>query len=210
MYCDQKGYAVAGRYFDKAVSGGLLIRPGLQTVLDKLESGDMLVVASSDRLARDMLTSLTIRQQVIDAGAMIEYADGTPPGTTPEGLLFQNILAAFASYERAKINARTKAGHEKRRKNGERTTGQIPIGWKPDPRDPKKLVVQAVEREAIINMCELSFEGYYSSQIAKALDRRFGPCREKPWSARTVRHLIRKHSYWAGPDGDYALEPDHP
>lgn len=182
--------------------------------IDRLEPGYILVVDSSDRLARDLLVSLTIRHQVEQAGATIEFADGSPQTTTPEGKLFQNILAAFAAYERDRIRLRTKNGLEKKRKNGERTTGKIPIGWKLDPEDPKRLVVCNQERRAIIRSCTLArnqLPKISSEEIAIHLTNVFGPCRGKPWSARTVRKLIKREAYWADPiDGDPALEPQHP
>lgn len=209
-YCVVKEYAIGSRFHDKAVSGKDLNRPMLQAAIDALSPGDILVVASSDRLARDMLVNLTIRQQIINAGAMLEFADGTPPATSPEGKLFQNILAAFASYERERINARTKAGHQKRRENGERTTGKIPIGWKLDYENPKNLLRHEGERDAILRICELSIKGWSSREIGEQLNREIGHCRGKLWSLRTIRHLIQKHSYWAAPDGDLDLEPSHP
>ena len=209
-YCVVKEYAIGSRFHDKAVSGKDLNRPMLQAAIDALSPGDILVVASSDRLARDMLVNLTIRQQIINAGAMLEFADGTPPATSPEGKLFQNILAAFASYERERINARTKAGHQKRRENGERTTGKIPIGWMLDPDDPKKLVRNIGERGAIVRMCELSAADYSSNDIATELDACYPFRGGADWSPRTIRHLIQKHSYWAALYGDRSLEPSHP
>lgn len=209
-YCRNKRYA-ACIFTDHKVSGSILNRPGLQAAIAALKPEMVLVVDSSDRLARDMLVNLTIRHEIEKAGATIEYADGSPTSTTPEGTLFENILAAFAAYERDRIRLRTKKGLEKKRKNGERTTGKIPIGWKEDPEDPKRLVVSKWERSAILDICSLKHETDYSSiEIAKKIDRWHGPCRGGLWSPRTIRKLIKRHMFWAGPDGDLTLEPKHP
>ncbi|KKL81059.1 hypothetical protein LCGC14_1998600, partial [marine sediment metagenome] len=64
---DRKEYACHKRLRDEAVSGGILNRPGLLAALRLLKPGWILVVDSSDRLARNMLVNLTIRQQVADA-----------------------------------------------------------------------------------------------------------------------------------------------
>ena len=118
------------------------------------------------------------------------------------------MLAAFAAYERDRIRLRTKEGLKKKRKNGECTTGKIPIGWAVDLRDPKRLVVCEQERKAIILACKL--KDYGSGVIAAELNMHIGYCRGKPWSDRTVRKLIKRHMFWAGPDGDPTLEPEHP
>ncbi len=207
-YSWDRGYSVSGWLSDEAISGGFLFRPGLQAAIKQLEPGFVLVVDSSDRLARDMLVNLTIRQQVADAGATIEFADGSPCEDTPEGKLFQNILAAFSAYERDRIRLRTKNGLARKRKNGERTTSKIPIGWKLDPDDPKRLVKYYGEINAIRRMFDLKTQGWTSGEITERLH---GNCRGKPWSARTVRKMLKKHAYWADPvTGDPELEPKHP
>ena len=211
-YCEQKGYKVQAVFPDRNESGGILLRPRLMQAVEYLTPNKILVVDSSDRLARDMLVSLTIRHQVEQVGATIEFADGSPPDTTPEGKLFQNILAAFAAYERDRIRLRTKNGLQRKRENGERTTGKIPIGWKKDPKDPKRLVVCEQERRAIKLACCIKAKlGGPSEEIANELTYVLGPCRGNSWSARTVRKLVKRHAYWADPiDGDPALEPQHP
>ena len=209
---DRKEYTNRGRYQDRAVSGGVLNRPGLLAALKGLKPGQVLVVDSSDRLARDMLVNLTIRQQVLDAGATIEYANGSPSEDTPEGKLLTNILAAFSAFERDRIRLRTKQGLDKKRKNGERTTGKVPIGWMLDPNDLKRLVVCKQERNAILRMVRMSMTlNATSTEIANWLNNCCSHCRGKPWSARTIRKLIKRHAFWADPiDGDPSLEPTHP
>lgn len=209
-YCERKSFTWTVPYKDEKVSGGILNRPRLQAALAALKPGMVLVVDSSDRLARDLLVNLTIRHQVKEAGATIEYADGSPTSTTPEGELVEDILAAVASFGRKCIRRNTKRGLEKKRKNGERTTGKIPIGWKEDPRDSKRLVVCEQERDAVILACQLAAHGQVSGLIAEDLTCHGGLCRGKPWSPRTVRKLIKRHAFWAGPDGKPELEPIYP
>ncbi len=208
-YCRQHEYPIRAIYWDEDVSGGIIDRIGLQSAFEALHPGDILVVDSNDRLARDMLVNLTIRQQVANAGATIEFADGSPCEDTPEGKLFQNILAAFSAYERDRIRLRTKQGLARKRENGERTTSKIPIGWQLDPDDPKRLVKHHGELNAIKKMFRLRVKYELSSEgIAGRLN---GSCRGKPWSARTVRKMLKKHACWADPvTGDLSLEPKHP
>lgn len=211
-YCARKGYDWHLPYKDENVSGGILDRPELSKAIDSLQLDDILVVDSSDRLARDMLVNLTIRHQVEQAGATIEYANGSPSEDTPEGRLFQNMLAAFAAYERDRIRLRTKQGLDKKRKNGERTTGKIPIGWMLDPDDPKRLVRCESERLAILQICRLSRMAELSSEgIVAVLIAELKSCRGKPWSARTIRKIVKREAYWADPTtGNMNLEPTHP
>ena len=211
-YCARKSYTVEAVHDDPDTSGGLLDRPGLAEAISSLRPGYVLVVDSGDRLARDLLVDLTIRQQVADAGARIECANGSTMPDTPEGRLVRNVLAAFAAYERDRTRARTKNALDRKRAKGKRITGRIPIGWEHDPERPKYLRRCKRERDAILKAHWLArLRSKTSSEIARALDEEFGPCRGRPWSARTVRKLLADHAYWADPlDGDLTREPKHP
>ena len=210
-YCRQKGYIWMALYQDEKISGSVFSRPRLTAALTALKPGMVLVVDSSDRLARDMGVYYAILNEIEKADATIEFANGQPCEDTPEGKLIQGVFALLSAYERDRIRLRTKNGLAKKRENGERTTGKIPIGWMIDPEDPKRLVVCVHERDAIIRACYGASEGWTSGKIAVDLNcGQYGCCRLKPWSPRTIRKLIKRHSFWAGPDGDLSLEPKHP
>lgn len=207
VYCAQNGYDVPILYEDKAVSGGDLNRPGLSKAIAALKSGYVLVVDRSDRLVRDMLVNLTIRHEVERQGATIEYADGSMVADTPEGELFQNILAAFAAYERARIRDRLRKWAAEKKEKGE-WLGKPPIGWLVDS---GKLIPSTHERQAIRLACELKACGIKSDMIAIELTKHHGLCRENPWSPRTIRRMIKKHAFWACPIvGRPELEPTSP
>jgi len=192
-FCEAKGYQVDGYEHDKEVSGGDLCRPGQQKAKNALQDGYVLVVDRSDRLARDMLVNLTIRHEVERKGATIAYADGSMVADTPEGELFQNILAAFAAYERARIRDRLRKWAAGKKAKGE-WMGKPPIGWMRDPENSAKLIEHSTERQAITRACDLKSRSYTSIEIADILSREFGPCRGNPWSDRTVRRLVRKYA----------------
>ncbi len=187
-YIELKGYLSHGSYCDNAISGKVLNRPGLNAAIEALKPGMILVVDTRDRLARDMLVSLTIHQQVKERGAIVEVADGSPSRDTPEGNLMANILDAFAQYERERFARRTKAGLAKKKKEGV-WLGRPPIGWQYNKR-MKKLERCASERVAIECILLNNRNRQSSEWIAELLNREYGPCRGKPWSARTVRKLI--------------------
>ena len=194
-YCIQKGYRVVlNSLSDPDTSGGVLDRPGLSAAIRTIENfkGEVvLVVDAMDRLARDMLVSLTIRHEVERAGGRIEFANGTPVAETPEGRLFSNILAAFAAYERDRIRHATSRGMKRRQANGE-WFGKPPVGWMRDPEDSKRLIRCEQEQKALEKMRELSRLGRPSHKIAELLTEEFGPFRGKPWSARTVRRIFQQ------------------
>jgi putative DNA-invertase from lambdoid prophage Rac len=195
-YCLRRDLEVCGTYSDIAVSGKVLDRPELSLVIERLKPGMVLVVDACDRLARDMLVSLTIRHQVDKAGATIEFADGSMCDTTPEGKLFQNILAAFASFERDRIAARTSAGLKRKQAAGQ-WLGRPPVGYEVDP-NIKQLVACEHEQGAMRTAKRLANESRSNTSefIARRLTEIHGLFRGKPWSPRTIRKII------AGQDQD--------
>ena len=195
-YCEGKGYEVVAVHSDEAVTGGVFERPGLDAAIRDLEAytcEKVLVVDSVDRLGRDMLVTLTIRHEVERAGGRIEFANGTPAATTPEGKLFSHILAAFAAYERDRIRYATSRGIRRRQANGE-FFGRPPAGWMRDPENSKKLIRHEQEQKALNRIRELAQFGRPSHRIAKLVTEEFGLFRGKPWNARTVRKIVRRVS----------------
>jgi putative DNA-invertase from lambdoid prophage Rac len=183
-------------YADRSVSGGELNRPQLSQAIDALNDGDVLIVDRPDRLARDMLVYITICHQVAQRGATVVFADGSPPDTTPEGKLFQMILAAFAAYERDRIRARTRNGLRRKREQGIHL-GKCPIGFKRDP-ETKALVADAHEQSAIGYILDRCRVKYNVDAVTAALNEVHGPLRGRPWTARTVRKVIARECHMTG------------
>ena len=98
------------RVFEEMASGAKEDRPQLLAALDHMRAGDVLVVWKLDRLARS-LKQLVNLLEVLN-GRSIGFRCLAPAidTTTPEGRLLYSITGAFAEFERAIIQQRTKAG----------------------------------------------------------------------------------------------------
>ena len=194
-YCSKIGKSMTAQYYeDRAVSGSKLLRPGLSAAIAELRLGDVLIVDSSDRLARDILVYLTIVGQITEKGSRIEFADGTPSPSdaSPEEECFSNIMAVIAHYQRRGFARRTKNGLKKKKDRGE-WLGKAPIGWRYN-KETKKLEEDECEQGAISDILAWHGTGQYTSErLAAAIDANFGNLRGKPWSARTIRKLLKKH-----------------
>jgi site-specific DNA recombinase len=190
-YCKSHGYNVWNVYDDPCVSGGDLERPGLNSAISALQEGNVLVVDRCDRLARDMLVNLMIRARVQKAGATIEFADGSPLDVTPEGELFQNILAAFAQYERAKIRKRTKDGLARKRKNGI-ALGKPPIGYM-RVKGRSEFVECPEERQVIEWIQKYTGLGMTPEHIEETFKEQGRLLRGRQWTARTIRRVIARY-----------------
>ena len=118
---------VAGceRIFHEKASGGRWDRPQLQQLLDQLRSGDVVVVWKLDRLSRSLRDVLTIMEQIGNAAAGFRSLTEAIDTTTPAGRMMMQMVGAFAEFERAMLQERTKAGLDAARQEG-RVGGRRP------------------------------------------------------------------------------------
>lgn len=113
-------------FTDKA-SGAMHHRPGLDTCLDQLQSGDVLPVWRLDRLGRSVRHLVTLIDQLRERNiGFRSVCDGAIDTTTPSGELIFHVFSALAQFERRLIQERTNAGLAAARVRG-RKGGRPPI-----------------------------------------------------------------------------------
>lgn len=103
------------RMFTDQVSGGSRAnRTGLGECIAYARSGDVVRVASMDRLARSLVDMRSIVDELIAKGASVEFLkEGqtySPDHDDALGRLLFNMLASFAEFERALIRERQAEG----------------------------------------------------------------------------------------------------
>jgi DNA invertase Pin-like site-specific DNA recombinase len=108
------------KIFSESVSGKDNNRTELKAMIKELREDDIIVVYKIDRIARslkglieiiELLSSKNIDLISLDSGDKVDT-------TSPMGKAFFQIAGVFAELERGMINARTKAGIEKAKKDG--------------------------------------------------------------------------------------------
>ena len=116
------GYKIETRRFvEEKISGSVhaQARPGFKKLLDRMETGDTLVVTKLDRIGRD---SIDVQRTVeLCAGQgirLIVLQLGNLDLTSSSGALMVKVLAAVADFERELIIERTRAGQERARAVG--------------------------------------------------------------------------------------------
>lgn len=127
-------------YTDEA-SGALTTRPELTKALDRLRSGDTLVVWKLDRLGRSLRDLIDRMHQLEDAGVGFRSLTEQIDTTTPGGRLLFHLMGALAEFERDLIRERTHAGLAAARAKGRR-------GGRPTVMTPGKLRVAKEMLEA--------------------------------------------------------------
>ena len=191
-WCKRQGYTVLATFEDRALSGSEENRPGLWAAIEAVKRNDVLVAYKLDRLARDVFLSELIQREVRKRGATIETVEGGANGDSPEQSMIRQVLQAFAEYERKVIAARTKAAMLHHQAHGRRMSHRVPYGWRPDPNDPARLVVDPAERAIIARIVELHRAGRKLRAIARTLAAEGITCRGGAWHHSTIRNIVKR------------------
>lgn len=106
-----------GEQLDKAftdkVSGKDVNRPQLKAALEYLRDGDVLVVHSMDRLARNLVDLRTLVDDLTGRGVQVEFLKERLTFTGEDTLaakLLLNVMGAVAEFERAMLKERQREG----------------------------------------------------------------------------------------------------
>lgn len=110
----QAGFAVQdGRVVFETVSGSVLAsdRPAFTKLMDRMESGDVLVVTKLDRLGRNAMDVRATVERLAALGVRVHcLALGGVDLTSPAGKMTMGVIAAVAEFERDLLVERTHAG----------------------------------------------------------------------------------------------------
>lgn len=147
----ENGVPVENIYQD-TYTGTKADRPQFTELLNKLETGDTLVVTKLDRFARSMIEGQKIVTELIERGVKVNVLNIGMMDNTPSSKLIRNIFFSFAEFERDMIVERTMEGKQiKMSKDEDATMGR-----------PKKY--KKAKRE---HAMELLAEGLSYNQVAE-------------------------------------------
>lgn len=98
--------------YSDAFTGTKAHRPELDRLLDRLQSGDKLIITKLDRIARSASQGAELVQTLLDKGISVHVLNMGLLDNTPTGKLIRNIMLAFAEFEHDMIVERTQEGKE--------------------------------------------------------------------------------------------------
>ncbi|EGL4350217.1 recombinase family protein [Salmonella enterica] len=117
------------RIIEEQISGSVAAseRPGFNRLLDRLESGDVLIVTKLDRLGRNAMDIRKTVEQLTESGIRVHcLALGGVDLTSPAGKMTMQVISAVAEFERDLLLERTYSGIARARDAGKRF-GRPPI-----------------------------------------------------------------------------------
>lgn len=109
------------RIVTETVSGSIAIkqRRGFSKLIDRLESGDILIVTKLDRLGRDAIDVSTTVRALSEMGVRVYcLALGGADLTSSSGTMTMQVLNAVAQFERDLLIERTQSGLRRARSEG--------------------------------------------------------------------------------------------
>jgi len=109
--CKSRGLTLVDIVEDAGWSGKSLERPGLASVLSRLDAGDVdaIVVAKLDRLSRSLIDFANLMERAKRRHWAVIALDLGVDTTTAAGELVANVMASVAQWERRTIGDRTRA-----------------------------------------------------------------------------------------------------
>lgn len=108
------GFAIeTHRLVEETISGSVPAkkRPGFIKLIDRMESGDVLVVTKLDRLGRNAMDVRSTVERLSDSGVRVHcLALGGVDLTSAAGKMTMQVIAAVAEFERDLLIERTHSG----------------------------------------------------------------------------------------------------
>lgn len=111
-------------------TGSTTKRPKLDALIQRLQTGDTIIVTKLDRFARTTSEGSKLISDLLQHGVAVHILNMGLIDNTPTGKLITHILLAFAEYERDLIIERTQAGKEIARSKYGFRDGRPPIDQK--------------------------------------------------------------------------------
>lgn len=102
-----------GRVIEEVISGSIAAseRQGFQKLLDRMETGDVLIVTKLDRLGRNAMDVRQTVEHLAGVGIRVHcLALGGVDLTSPAGKMTMQVLSAVAEFERDLLVERTQQG----------------------------------------------------------------------------------------------------
>lgn len=196
-YASREGLTVAPAdwFKDVGVSGtkDMGDRPGLAALLDRVESNGVRVVLveNASRLARDLMVSEVILQQLRDAGCtVIDCDSGTnlvdEADDDPTRRLIRQVLGAVAEFDRRVTVLKLRAARKRIRARTGRCEGRKPYGSRPNER-------AVVERIRELHRKPHGEPRRSLQQIADILNAEGRPTRTgKPWTKQVLHQIVTR------------------
>lgn len=215
-YARQKGFLHPEFFVDDGVSGTSFDRPGFREMERRIEAGEVSTVIVKDlsRFGRNYIdsgqyTEILYPSLGVRFIAIQENVD-TMNDTGTELMPISNI---FNEWYAASTSKKIRAVHQMKAANGKRVGSTVPFGYRKDPDDKEKWLIDEPAAEVVKRIFALCLAGNGPMKIAKILEREkvLVPCayydtigrkHSNPtpvnpyrWEDSTIVHILENRQY---------------
>lgn len=204
-YCSSHNHELSREFRDEGVTGKMELegRTGLSACMAYVQEKEIKVVLveSSDRLARDMIVAEVIIREfqkigvrVIAAASGIDLTEGDD--SNPTAKLIRQILAAVAEFDRCVVVLKLKCARDRIRADKGKCDGRKSFGEKPDE---APILRQMFTLKGLNMTCKdiakkLNSEGIPTRGILKKNSEGVMERVHKPWRGSVVSKILARES----------------
>jgi DNA invertase Pin-like site-specific DNA recombinase len=173
-YAKENGLEPIIKTFKDTKSGAKLEqRTGLMELLNTIKKDDKVIVHKIDRLSRDVLQMGWIRTEIARKGVELVIIDTKSDSNDPMSSLMEQIVTAFADYERQMIKSRIQATMTLKKSKGHKLGGSIVYGYDVQEEGKTKVLIKNEEEQKVIQSIKrYKSKGLSLGAIAKKLNEK--------------------------------------
>lgn len=201
-------------FVDDGYSGTDFNRPGIQKLLAEVEADRVstIIVKDLSRFSRNsamagMFINFTFAERGVRFIAINDNYDTIDPNSIDND--FAGIRNWFNEFYARDTSRKIRAVNKAKGERGERLTTNVPYGYKKNPDDPKKWIVDEEAARIVKRIFALCMEGKGPSQIAAQLEKEqvLNPTAYKQRQGRKTPHQTPENEYrWHESTVAYILE----
>jgi DNA invertase Pin-like site-specific DNA recombinase len=199
-FCRDRGWSVVAEYVEPGHSGTVRDRPAFTEALADCEAGnlDILLTHQLDRFYRNLQLQLETLGQLGRWGVGYLSVTEQIDYSTPQGMLFLQMLGAFNEYYVANLRREVRKGKRGRAKKGLNNASMTAYGYERNDKGIDEIEPKAAE--AVNRAFEQYATGEFSdTTIAALLNREgyppSGRARSGRWTRESVRYLLTNPFY---------------
>ena len=199
-YAKSRGYLHPMYFVDDGISGTTFQRPAFQRMEAMIENGEIgtVIVKDLSRFGRNHIETGRYLEMVYPSLGVkfiaIQENIDTLEGTGTEMMPFHNI---FNEWYASQTSKKVRAVWAMKAANGQRTNFNVPFGYKRDPEDQEKWLIDEPAAEVVRKIFSLCIGGKGPSQIARYLEdeKVLTPCAYYHSIGRKANHPVPKNPY---------------
>lgn len=172
QYCKSQGFTIADYYVDDGFSGTNFDRPDFERLLNDIDKGKINVVLTKDlsRFGRDYIQAGYFIEKVFERKNVryIAVDDNIDTLNNNNDILMpiKNVLNDMYARD---VSRKTRAAFNAKARNGEYIVSRPPFGYKKDPNNKHKLIVDEEAARTVRYIFKLCSEGNGYNRITKIL-----------------------------------------